>query len=188
MCHYITAVLPSTADLERVEAIFRRHKRKLEPQPNPSVLEQLHSGERYYLTTSGSCDCGTPLGSAVKAANHPPPDPEAQRLKLQKRGWGEAKIDRWLGQQEERLARLQDQTSLPTPGADEWEALLREVLASGATAYVCLLLHWYSGPITGRIRLLRREKAEIAVVTPDTLACLEEDVLYEFRTVTMESP
>ena len=53
MCHYVTALLPGSADHGSMAAIADRHGRNLEPVRNPSIEDHLKPGERYFLTTRG---------------------------------------------------------------------------------------------------------------------------------------
>jgi hypothetical protein len=47
--------------------------------------------------------------------------------------------------------------------------------------YIGILLHMYSGPLSGRIQLSRRQIVPAGELTADPLADLEQDVIYEFR-------
>jgi hypothetical protein len=62
MCYYITATLPPGADVERVRGIAKQFHLAWKPIEAPHVISQLRSGETYYLTTTGECDCETVLG------------------------------------------------------------------------------------------------------------------------------
>lgn len=183
MCHYITAVLPATANHSAVEALFHLGQRKLDAQKNASISSQLRPGECYYVTTRGNCDCGTPLGELARAESGSEAfDPDAQGKKLRRKGWSEARISRWLKQKEDQLASAAQ--TLPAGGSlgtEAWRALITDVLRSGNTPYVCLLLHWYSGPVSGRIQLSGREVIDHQELTSERLARMREDVLYEFR-------
>lgn len=176
MCHFITAVLPGSANHAALAEIAARHGRALKPQRNPSVEEHLKSGEHYFLTTQGHCDCGTALGALGRAESKLERRKSAadnEESKLRRKGWSEAKIKRWKEQKSEHLAKPKS-----TPEATDWEDFLKELLSSRQTPFVGLLLHWYSGPIEGRIELQGREAANLSA---EILGRMQEDVLYEFR-------
>ena len=180
MCHYITAVLPGSADLTSLAAVADRYGRNLTPLKNPGIEEQLKGGERYFLTTRGHCDCGTALGALgrqEKQFNRRNNSVETEEDKLRRKGWSESKISRWKEQKSQHLAN-------PPKSADptDWEHLLTEMLKSGKTPFVGILLHFYNGSIEGRIELQGREVIKIKNLSPEALGRLEEDVLYEFRT------
>ena len=179
MCHYVTAVLPRTADLLSLVEIAGRHSRNLEPLRNPSIEDRLKPGERHYLTTHGHCDCGTPLGTldrdeAIRDRRRKATD--ARERRLRREGWSEAKIDRWRKEKEQHPSKSMQQGSV-----DDWLALLREMLGSGATPFIGLLLHWYDGPLDGRIEVRGREVVRLADLDEDALGRMKEDILYEFR-------
>ena len=90
MCHFISAVLPGSADLSALAGVMARHGRTLQPQSNPALEAQLQPGERLLLTTAGHCDCGT----ALRALARDPAMPERRRRSeerkeaaLRRRGW-----------------------------------------------------------------------------------------------------
>lgn len=179
MCHFITVVLPPHADPEALLPIFERHGRRLTPQQNLSVESQLAAGERYFLTTVGMCDCGTTLGSTAHLKRTHDEQKGAlanAETKLRRAGWSDAKFARWREEKEKRLERPIHHI----PGTD-WMGLINDVLGSGHTRSIAILLHWYSGPLTERIELKERRAMAAASLTSDDLRNLLEDVLYEFR-------
>ncbi len=176
MCHFITAVLPRSANHSALAEIAARHGRALKPQRNPSVEEHLKPGEHYFLTTKCHCDCGTTLGALRRAESkfeRRKSAAEKEESKLRRKGWSEAKIKRWKEQKAEHLAKLKS-----TQDATDWEDLLRDMLNSRQTPFVGLLLHWYSSSIEERIELQGREDVKVSA---ETLGRMREDVLYEFQ-------
>ena len=179
MCHFITAVLPGSSDHTLLASVAEKHGRNLKPQRNPSIEEQLNAGERYFLTTRGHCDCGTDLGvlrRQEKSLERRETQAKGQEEKLRREGWSEAKIARWSEQKAQHLAK-----PLTAPAATDWDELLKEMLKSGRTPFVALLLHWYDGPLEGRIQLKGREAVKADDLTPEILGRMKEDVLYEFQ-------
>lgn len=88
-------------DESAVRRLAKASLLKWEPLDNPGVIKQLRHGERYFLTTRGMCDCGTEIGVSVRTAGTlPPRDADISRevKKLKKKGWTDAKVDRWIEQ------------------------------------------------------------------------------------------
>lgn len=183
MCHYITATLPAGVDPQVVAPIFQRHQRALKPLGNASLLAQLPPGEQQFLTTLKFCDCGTALGSLLSQKDEHAPEDELP--KLRRKGWSEAKIERWLNdkraaKERQQLAR-EGRAQLDTPDAESWQALLQEVLETTPTQHVGLLLHWYHGSIESeRIAIQEVVRVPIARATPEFLMRTAEDVVYCF--------
>jgi hypothetical protein len=96
-----------------------------------------------------------------------------EESKLRRKGWSETKLKRWKEQKAERLTK-----SKSALDATNWQSLLNDMLNSYQTPFVGLLLHCYNGPIEEHIDLQGRE---VASVTAENLAQMQEDVLYEFR-------
>lgn len=181
MCHYITAVLPGSADHAALDALARRHGRQFLPLSNPGIEAQVQPGERYFLTTVGHCDCGTPLG-ALSNGSKRPPDRQAQEQRLLKKGWSKAKIDRALAQKQEDLRASKEAASETNLKAvSSWLDFIGAVLGSGKTTHLGLLLHFYSGSIESRIELAGRETVRSGDLDGEFLGRMKEDVLYVFR-------
>lgn len=185
MCHFITATLPRGADVDAAAAVARRHGRVWVPCENPYVISQLGAGEGYFFTTSGHCDCETAVGSLARPAPRKPRH-EKQVPKLRRKGWSEAKIQRWLdekhGTEKRRAAEAEARLGNPPFETEMWGSLVRDLFAELAVEHVGLLLHMYSGGLeTERIHLLRRQSVEPLELTPAFLLQVEEDVLYRFQ-------
>ena len=187
VCHFITAALPKNADLSLSREIFHRHKLGFELIENPSVQETLAEGDHYILTTSGMCDCGTILGSEFRE-----PLPSAEEMekyaratvdKLRKKGWSEAKIQRWLNEAElnkEKERRGKEAGHYYNVGqASGWLEFITDFLNSKAAPRLSLLLHYYSGPLSERILLHRKETISLPHLNAASLLSMEEDVIHE---------
>ena len=183
MCHYITAVLPKAAEHQALDAIARKHGRQFRPLSNPGVEEFIQPTEAYFLTTLGHCDCGTPLGTRSRSSGKRKPlDLAAQEKQLRQKGWSEARISRSLSQKREKLFEANLVSEKETKKSTvAWHSLLTEVISSGKTPYVCLLLHFYSGSLQSRIEVSERIATRLSSDTADFLGMMREDVLYEFR-------
>lgn len=186
MCHYVTATLPPRAAVTEIRTLAARYQRRLEPLDNPHVNSQLQPREQHFLTTWGHCDCGTVLGSL---SHDPAPTPDKSAIKierLRKRGWSESKIRRWAHQREHVAARnkrvREHEAGLSGNQAEHWLAFITAVLNSGHTPALGLLLHHYSGLISGeRVTLVGRQVHRLKAVGPTDLLQMREDLLYEFR-------
>ena len=186
MCHFITATLPQNVDTEVVASCFDSHGRGFALISDPLVATQLDPGDRYILTTRKHCDCGTSLGTLARSGCRPPVDGDSSArevAKLRRRGWSEAKIGRWQSQTENDRTKGKRAVRQCTQDAERWIDLLRDLLDSGATPRVALLLHWYRGNVESeRISIRDRVQVEIHGLDPEKLMRMEEDVLYNFVT------
>src|SRR5262245_6972763 len=106
MCHFVTGVLPAEASRATLTPILREHGLAFAPLDNDFVQGQLRDGEIYARATNAYCDCGTPLGAARRAPERGDGSHEVRRIEeLRKKGWGAAKIERWLEQQKSTRRR-----------------------------------------------------------------------------------
>ena len=181
MCHFVTLVLGSPKKVAELETIAAKHGRKLEPLANRSVEEHLKQGESYFYTTKGMCDCGTTLGYDERRKRKQSPDLDSQVKKLRAKGWGQSKIDRWLADKAHHEATQAIVSKSDEHWNDDWFALLIELLDSRLVHHVCLLLHFYSGPLSGRIEIKGRIKTNLREAGLGFLLKIQEDVLYEFE-------
>jgi hypothetical protein len=193
MCEYITATLPAEADRGALTPVVKRHHLAFTPIPNETVIAQLDLGETYHRVTRSTCDCGTGLGSLAAAADAQAESDRALPRKvreLQSKGWSKTKIDRWLAQHDEtrlkreRTAAHHEQWAREqyTAGAEHWLTILREVLESGKTPSVGLLIHWYSGGLESeRIEIQKRCQIRISDADLELMLHMQHDILYEFN-------
>jgi hypothetical protein len=210
---FITATLPAEVRYALVEPVLKRHALGWTPLRNPSLKAAL-AGDQLYLTTRGHCDCDSALGRLGRWAHQRPAgdggghvggaagapagasqaaDPEVARLR--KKGWGEAKIRRWLAQRAQAAANWQRAEAVraeavgselreagETGEAQRWLEALRELVSAPLRLkHVGLLLHQYPGGLEGeRITVARRQSVSAAALDLQLLLELEEDVLYRF--------
>lgn len=140
MCTFITAVLPASADIDTVAAIFRAYGRVCVPRSmGAGQAHALAAGERLFHTTPTHCDCGTPLGRATLSSGRDKSGDMAARLR--RKGWSEAKIARAVAQCAEADARPPRPSGEPAQTSlAEWVALIEAIIASRATP--SLGLYW----------------------------------------------
>lgn len=183
MFHYITATLPAKADLKAAEAIFKKYTFAFSEIGNEHVAGQLPPGEHQILTTA-KCDCGTALGSC--RVEKPPVVSKKELDQLRRKGWSEAKINRWL--EEKNAAGEKDQRAARPELAEtndelvRWFSLMNAVFESGAADRVGVLLHEYSKAVASeKIVLSATETYSLTESTPLVLGEMREDVHYVFR-------
>jgi hypothetical protein len=187
VCIFITAVVPVSASIEALQPLVADHHKALTPVDNRYVQSQLRADEAYFLTTTRFCDCGTSLGGERRAGSRPKKHGARRLAVLRNRGWGEAKIARWLAEQaqtEAREQRIQAARKLGGPNQDleEWRALLSDLLVQPGVGWVGLLIHWYrGGPSTERIDIARREGVPLDDSAVRRLGEMGDDVLYVFH-------
>jgi hypothetical protein len=186
MCWFITAYLPGTADCERAAAIFEAHHVGFNRIINPRVLSQLPSGDVFILTTSsGKCSCGTSLGSQAHGPAESQAEVDRQITTLRKRGWSSAKIGRW--QEQKHMAALKRQRAEHStaehvaPQLTRWIELVTELLHSGTTERVGLLLHSGHDVEHGGFDIKRQEWIRLPDITVEHLLHLEAEVLYHYH-------
>lgn len=185
MCTFIAATVPRDADIPAVAALAEAHGLGWEELPNKHLLAQVGPGASWFLTTRKHCDCDTALGAATSRVPNRMHDFESDVPRLRKRGWSEQKITRWLADKSDAEARREQvrlsRADASTSEVDSWLQFLDNALRSGATRSIGILIHFYSGLVTGeRIEIKRRDSTRFADVTSAHLGEMEADVLYNF--------
>ena len=170
------------------QAICRLAKASLlkwTPLAHPGVARQLWAEEKYFLTTRGMCDCGTEIGALRRADQSlPPHDPDFSRelKKLKKKGWSDAKIDRWLSDsradaQRKHAGALQRLTG-PHPEVLRWIEFVSAALNEQRASWIGVLLHWYHRRLDSEAIPIERKWLALSEFTEDFLLHAAEDVLY----------
>ena len=187
MCHYITATMSADGDENIVRRLAKNHLLKWEPLENPSLKKLLLPGEGYFFTTRRMCDCGTTIGSAANDHSLPIRTDFSREIKKhRKKGWSEAKIDRWLQQrksdQQRKQAEAEARQLEPGPEVRLWIEFVNLVVRESHASHIGLLLHWYSGGLsTENLRTDTRKWVGLKDLDQDYLLGAEEDVLHSFR-------
>lgn len=179
MCRFVNAVLPDATPAPALTSIAAEHHLSIEPVFNPSACAQLRRGEGWFRIGSGPCDCDTPLGS--RGVDDTTVQAMARRVaKLRRRGWSDARVDRW---REQKFASRDRRTSTTHgPSALDWATFLRSALGTGETAFLGILVHWYTASLESEeIRVDARRIVAGSEISPDLLLDLEHEILYEFR-------
>jgi hypothetical protein len=190
MCYFITAILPSDANLDRMRELAHAHHLKLEAVHNPHVKEQLKPNEHQYVTTMGHCDCGTMIGAATRQeSHHAEPNIQRKIKSFKDQGWSASKVDRWIRQHEQmndrkdrvRKDRVRDWSGECNVGIEEWLSFLHNIRASKAAKYICVLLHHFSGGFDDEpIQLSGRHRLAMDEANHSDFLNMEQDALYEF--------
>lgn len=179
MCRFVTATLPASASVDALDAIARAHGRRFLSLPSSSVAGQLESGEAYFLTTLGHCDCDEPVGARRMKGE----DWEGLARKLARKGWSEGKVARAVAQKREQaMAADGVQRRRANDDLTRWLAFVDAVLASAQVGELGLLLHFYSGRIEDEAVTVReRRRVGRDEDRAALLHGMEHDVLYLFH-------
>lgn len=187
MCYFITGIYSGPVTLEEINAAAGKYDLQFEPCDNRFVREQLARDEIYVSKLADICDCDTPLGSVRRAAGHEENVGKTALAvrKLRSKGWGEAKIQRYLESKQQMQDRAADsetrQLAQSRALMRSWLNYFEALFQTTATRTFGLLLHFYSkGPDNEHLRLLSRRTIPLPDLTEDTLLMMEDDVLYVF--------
>ena len=155
MCHYITMILPAKTDVESTSAVFAVQHRKPMLLQNSRMQGVLQPGEIYIHPGSKMCDCGTSLGGLGRRPVENRVSRE-RKARLRKKGWSDAKFQRWLEQQRQtsdRKERIKTAMADAVAGCDPdgWGGIMRGLLNGLQLPYVGLLLHWYSASLDSEV-------------------------------------
>lgn len=180
MCYFVVAALPSQADLEPISEVFEKHGRKLASVDLEIYGPSIPDNRGLYFTCKCMCDCDTPIGSRANGrAQRGPSDRELSKLK--KKGWSQAKIDRWIESKKSSLIekerkRLSDEKSTAS-GIDQWIDLIRDAVGLRCLNKLGLILIWSP---RRRNHLSKKITVSLSELSSDLLREVEENVLYDF--------
>ncbi|MEM7370895.1 MAG: hypothetical protein AAF587_19930 [Bacteroidota bacterium] len=186
MCHYITAILPAHADLQAINAIGKSYGVSFSTLGNEHIERQLQSDQQYLWKESKFCDCGTSFG-AFACYQHTHPDTSLKDIKkLRKKGWSEAKIQKWLDnkarskQKNERSEEWSKKTY--EQDARVWIQFLTDLASENICGYLGLLFHWYRGGIESeRIDIVQTHETGIDQLNEDAIFHFLEDHIYQIN-------
>jgi hypothetical protein len=188
MCYYITATLPTGTKLKALMPVFDSYEMAFSPVNNKHIQSQLGSEELYFRPTQGYCDCDTVLGSLDISQMHDALVDSKKVKKLRKKGWSEEEINNWISEkmQKERAKKRKKDKYWPefrNQQATRWINFLRELLDTGLTSRVGILIHWYKGGLDAeQIKIKKTQRINVESISAELLMNLKEDVLYEFFT------
>lgn len=171
MCEFITLIAPTT-DHSLVAELMNRHGRRAERVINCSVQAVLKDGETQYVTTNGSCDCGTVLGSMTGDAYTKDQDLAKEVRRLKRKGWSEAKISRALGDRQ----KANDQSPYIGPDSFElWNAVMKDFKKTLNLPYVRLMVRMYSGDVESEVFNVTRQKTPKTSPLDEALGSMRSD-------------
>lgn len=181
MCTFNTLLLPASASIDAVNAISRRVLgRTFAAQNNRAIEAALGEDSRSFVRAQGDCDCGERLGKLSSptsaTSNH------REIRKLRERGWGDAKIERWIADRaraEDKRERSSIAHAAPATDA-EWTELVRTVLDQRAAAWIGLFTHEYRGAIDTE-QVTCRVAQRIRGVTLAQIETIARDTIYVFE-------
>jgi hypothetical protein len=173
MCHFVTLVAP-TEDVAAMRAVMLDHSRDAQLVEGRSLALVLRPGEQQYLTCRAGCDCGTALATYGPANEV---DEAREAVKLARKGWSPARIDRVLADRRKAKAR-------PTRGSDSlefWARVMSDLRGKLNLSHVGLFLHDYRGSVVDEAFEPVRVDAPVELSPTDALATIGEDRLMIFR-------
>jgi hypothetical protein len=175
MCHCILTILPPTAKVGAIEALYIQHERnfKLDGSPDKRITPWIEQGELCYWTTGGVCDCGTALLAydADSYDRHNSDDKLAKRVeKLRKQGWSQHKTDNWLSQKVgTRERKHEGKENEKDKAIGRWHSLLSEILKQRLSSYVCLLVLWDDKDTVLKGRVKKKLSSDFAPLEDNTI-------------------
>lgn len=186
MCHFITCLVAPGVSLLELQPLCSKYGMLFKPIDNPFVCAQLPPGQ-YVRATRSVCDCGTPLGSLVAKDNQKilAEGESAHAVavaKLKKKGWSQAKIERWQAEKEAASERSSLQRA-NSSGADlnSWCQFIKGFLVASEGKALGILLHWYSGSLDDeKIHIKSIEHLPLTEELEKNLLSIGEDELYLF--------
>jgi hypothetical protein len=179
MCTFITSWVYGSIDRIKLKAILRENGFDLDEYPD-SPLKQKVGASIYFRPTKTQCDCGTVFGRQnQKGSSEAPIEVQVQRLK--RKGWGEAKIRKWL----EELERAKKKTAREKPRNDtatsqEWLKLFNQILRNHGIKSFGLLFHHYHGNQTVEdFEIGEKVVLNLKDLTEEELGALISEIPYE---------
>ncbi len=176
MCYYLVATLPSNVNIRALKPTIERYHMGFEMLENPYILHQLPKGERLFYATKRHCDCDTALGCDVGALNTNELEGEIERLR--KKGWGQAKIERWKSERDDlkEVDRLNQDKEL-----EIWYAFISEALEGNNATHIGIMKHFFAGSVEQeKVKISEIKEVRIKGIKPKYLRKIEDDTLYNF--------
>jgi hypothetical protein len=184
MCHFITAVIDRKAGLDRLNQLGRDNGITFNVCDNDYIKAQLKPSEAYIVKNCRYCSCGTRLGLAKRAQSGDLRIEKREIEKLQRKGWSEHKIRRWVADREKNIEKAKNQFENLTQGKysdiENWLMYINGTLSDGAFSHIGLILHWYEhGPENEKVMIKERKFIKIGDLTAQLLLNINEDVIYD---------
>jgi hypothetical protein len=170
VCNFITLVV-ATEDVQALDAVMRKHGRCAAPVEIASLAKVLKAGERQFMTNRHSCDCGTVFDSSAAGLDESEIAEKQYRKvrQLQKRGWSEGKIARWI--EDTARAEARPRTGARVDSLELWNEALTDAATTLGLRAIGLFFHMYSGSIEDEDFVAKRRDC---AAKPDLLNCLSQ--------------
>jgi hypothetical protein len=185
MCHYISGIIKSDFDLEKLNSISREHWISYDSCNNEFVIAQLRESEKYLVKHTKICDCGTELGSLNKLNQFKEQRVEKREIdKLISKGWSELKINRWIVDRKKSIqkekTKYDNYLNNSHSDIDRWMNFFNDLFNKTDIRYFGILLHFYKGGIASeRIKIKNREKICFDSLCDKLLLEIDEDIIYD---------
>lgn len=181
MCIFITAIIPADFDFVGAKSTLEKHAMLFKPLTNQSLESQLN-GDRAVLARSSVCDCNTSLGcrGRLESTEQKYNSYLAEIGKLQKKGWSESKIKRWLKEKENSAERkIHEVEDESNEDLENWIEFITGFFSQNLTNRLGLMIHMFNGGLSDeRIMLKGFERLEFTVDLIEKLKDFEEDTVY----------
>jgi hypothetical protein len=182
MCHFITAICSEHTKLADINAIGKNYSLEFVECNNEYITKQILKKEKYLYKVSKMCDCGTSLGEASTGKPNPDRIKKSEIDKLQKKGWSDSKINRYLSDKkksEDKVAQQNEQAlNRPSNELENYVNFIQELFMNTNIETFGFLLHWYSEGIENEnIKLSDRKTIFFKDLTVLDLKTVEEDSL-----------
>ena len=184
MCYYITGIISSGIDFEKVNLVAKDFSLYLEPLVCSKTVQQyLRNDEVYCWNTRGGCACGTDIGMFItdeerkNAQIREEREIQRKRNQKSKKGWSQAKLDRWEQQKQNHRIYTPD---VPGHDCENWTNFVRELFKALPVKKLGLMKHWYNHRIDSEEFEVHRTILYSNHLLPKTLHSMPQDELYIF--------
>ncbi|MDI7189493.1 hypothetical protein [Leptospira santarosai] len=176
MCYYITAVVPDQVHLEKIQKMLKSYNLEFNEIINPYILNQLSNRYRYFRPTTSTCDCDSELG---KSNGYQKNKHKSAISKLQKKGWSQSKIDRWI--EERKNYKIKTDPKVESSNKMFWHQFIVKFLKTNLSNEFGLLVHWYEKNLEDEnFHLKNIQKIKFESISDFNFSKIEYDTLYLF--------
>lgn len=185
MCHFITAIINQTTDLDKLNLIGNDYGITFSNTSNKFIELQLKQGQKYIWKNSKYCDCGTALG-AIDFIKQEKKSDKKDLKRLKKKGWTETKIKKWLINKERSDLKDQrtaeHQQSKYQDDAENWINFLNDIAKDVDIEYFGLIYHWYSQSVENeRFKIVQWKQFNTNPLTTEDIFNMKEDTVYQLN-------
>jgi len=176
VCHFISGLIEKDFAINELNTIGKLYGINFSVCENSFVQSQLKPSEIYLIKTNKHCDCGTELGF-LNRLKKKEDSGENKLSQLRKKGWSEAKIERWLNDKSNKQPF--DPLGKKYPDLENWNSFIQTLFAQTKIKKFGLLLHWYRGDVfSERIKIKERIELIVDQLDISELLKIQEDGFY----------